>query len=71
MPVSWHAVCCASVVIIHEISRELACPLPAGGHNEHTAAAAEGDQGSDRTGVWNGPAPRGYVANPTHVRYIT
>ncbi|KAL4530235.1 hypothetical protein Ndes2526B_g02402 [Nannochloris sp. 'desiccata'] len=23
-------------------------------------------QESDRTGVWNGPAPRGYVARPTH-----
>lgn len=23
--------------------------------------------GSDRTGVWNGPAPRGYVSEPMHV----
>ncbi len=40
------------------------------GHGHGTAAHDDNhdhsQQESDRTGVWNGPAPRGYVATPTH-----
>lgn len=34
---------------------------------EHQAASTSG-RGGDRTGVWKGPAPRGYVAEPMHAQ---
>ena len=40
------------------------CPA---GHGAQQAAAAGPDDDGDRTGVWNGPAPRGYVERPMHV----
>lgn len=39
----------------------------AGGHGHGGAPEQAEEQAHDRTGTWNGPAPRGYVAQPTHV----
>ena len=39
-----------------------------GGPAEQQEQQEAGSSGrSDRTGTWNGPAPRGYVAEPMHV----
>lgn len=46
-------------------------PRAAGhGHGEEEEHEEAGSSGrGDRTGVWNGPAPRGYVAEPMHVSW--
>lgn len=36
------------------------------GHSAATSTEPQQQPGSDRTGTWNGPAPRGYVVEPTH-----